>query len=130
MTIRDKTSYIHEFRSTDARRLTTTIPTGELPHQRSNEPSLHDVNPTRPDDLAILRSETFIRTSGRSPRRHTRFGGARRDRTDDLMLAKHALSQLSYGPVFLQIRQKPICPALSPDEGRKADAGDGGPGKI
>ena len=27
------------------------------------------------------------------------FGGARRDRTDDLMLAKHALSQLSYGPV-------------------------------
>jgi hypothetical protein len=28
------------------------------------------------------------------------FGGARRDRTDDLMLAKHALSQLSYGPVL------------------------------
>ena len=27
-------------------------------------------------------------------------GGARRDRTDDLMLAKHALSQLSYGPTF------------------------------
>jgi hypothetical protein len=26
------------------------------------------------------------------------IGGARRDRTDDLMLAKHALSQLSYGP--------------------------------
>ena len=27
-----------------------------------------------------------------------KIGGARRDRTDDLMLAKHALSQLSYGP--------------------------------
>jgi hypothetical protein len=27
-----------------------------------------------------------------------RNGGARRDRTDDLMLAKHALYQLSYGP--------------------------------
>ena len=27
-------------------------------------------------------------------------GGANRDRTDDLMLAKHALSQLSYGPSF------------------------------
>ena len=27
-------------------------------------------------------------------------GGARRDRTDDLMLAKHALSQLSYGPIY------------------------------
>jgi hypothetical protein len=26
-------------------------------------------------------------------------GGANRDRTDDLMLAKHALSQLSYGPI-------------------------------
>jgi hypothetical protein len=26
------------------------------------------------------------------------LGGARRNRTDDLMLAKHALSQLSYGP--------------------------------
>ena len=32
-------------------------------------------------------------------------GGARRDRTDDLMLAKHALSQLSYGPVsFAELR--------------------------
>ena len=28
-----------------------------------------------------------------------RVGGARRDRTDDLLLAKQALSQLSYGPV-------------------------------
>jgi hypothetical protein len=27
-------------------------------------------------------------------------GGARRDRTDDLLLAKQALSQLSYGPDF------------------------------
>src|SRR5947209_6857209 len=31
--------------------------------------------------------------------RDDRSGGARRDRTDDLMLAKHALSQLSYGPI-------------------------------
>jgi hypothetical protein len=30
---------------------------------------------------------------------HDPNGGARRDRTDDLMLAKHALSQLSYGPI-------------------------------
>ena len=29
-----------------------------------------------------------------------RSGGARRDRTDDLMLAKHALYQLSYGPLI------------------------------
>src|SRR5215831_19545660 len=31
--------------------------------------------------------------------RIARSGGARRDRTDDLLLAKQALSQLSYGPV-------------------------------
>ena len=43
---------------------------------------------------------------------HQRFGGARRDRTDDLMLAKHALSQLSYGPI----------------KGMHAE--NGGPGKI
>jgi hypothetical protein len=30
---------------------------------------------------------------------HTTNGGARRDRTDDLLLAKQALSQLSYGPL-------------------------------
>ena len=33
-------------------------------------------------------------------------GGARRDRTDDLLLAKQALSQLSYGPVGGQIRRQ------------------------
>ena len=43
-----------------------------------------------------LEADCFRRTL--SLRRSTRTGGARRDRTDDLMLAKHALSQLSYGP--------------------------------
>lgn len=28
------------------------------------------------------------------------FGGGRRDRTDDLLLAKQALSQLSYAPMI------------------------------
>ena len=32
-----------------------------------------------------------------------KVGGARRDRTDDLLLAKQALSQLSYGPFRDQI---------------------------
>src|SRR5574337_93091 len=45
----------------------------------------------------------FLRTNkglidARSRFSSSRVGGARRDRTDDLMLAKHALSQLSYGP--------------------------------
>ena len=40
-------------------------------------------------------------------------GGARRNRTDDLLLAKQALSQLSYGPAL-----------------RYQRSGNGGPGKI
>ena len=43
----------------------------------------------------LLDRETFMDGAARNPA----SGGARRDRTDDLMLAKHALSQLSYGPV-------------------------------
>ena len=39
---------------------------------------------------------TYIR---RSPLSHQDNGGARRDRTDDILLAKQALSQLSYGPI-------------------------------
>ena len=34
----------------------------------------------------------------RNPGFKIQTGGARRDRTDDLLLAKQALSQLSYGP--------------------------------
>jgi hypothetical protein len=32
-----------------------------------------------------------------------KFGGRDRDRTCDLMLAKHALSQLSYTPIFATV---------------------------
>src|SRR5690606_13419672 len=39
------------------------------------------------------------RLKSNSPKRKN--GGAGRDRTDDILLAKQALSQLSYGPVFL-----------------------------
>src|SRR5258708_16884929 len=54
-----------------------------------------------PSSLFELRRARFAFGSARL--RHAKpkakRGGARRDRTDDLMLAKHALSQLSYGPV-------------------------------
>jgi hypothetical protein len=40
--------------------------------------------------------------------RGSKSGGARRDRTDDLLLAKQALSQLSYGPVSSQPFQAAI----------------------
>ena len=39
-------------------------------------------------------------------------GGARRDRTDDLMLAKHALYQLSYGPLRSPQREWSFDPRL------------------
>ena len=45
------------------------------------------------------------RPTRQKPARPEGHGGARRDRTDDLMLAKHALSQLSYGPEETGSRQ-------------------------
>ena len=46
-----------------------------------------------------------------------KVGGARRNRTDDLLLAKQALSQLSYGPVSsagLPIEARGYPPRLRP----------------
>ena len=56
-------------------------------------------------------------------------GGARRDRTDDLLLAKQALSQLSYGPVRGQTTQArgQTFRRLSSDVCRQMN---GGPGKT
>ena len=59
--------------------------------------SLHDNKRTgqwRPSARTIAKSVSHLRMFGSTPG----FGGARRDRTDDLKLAKLALSQLSYGP--------------------------------
>src|SRR5260221_14657468 len=68
----------------------------------SDRSPLYDVrNPARAScegrDMRSDVSRTMIKTPIR--RSSISSGGARRDRTDDLMLAKHALSQLSYGPV-------------------------------
>jgi hypothetical protein len=58
--------------------------------------------------------------NGHMPEYNTRgYGGARRDRTDDLKLAKLPLSQLSYGPLFHphdlthMIRSRPQRPSLN-----------------
>ena len=53
---------------------------------------LHDVN-----EQHAMQMHGRIRLLG-SPEGAGESGGARRDRTDDLKLAKLALSQLSYGP--------------------------------
>ena len=62
-------------------------------------------------------------------------GGARRDRTDDLLLAKQALSQLSYGPLRSQqtgiSNQEVSGSRVSPmTDIRYLIPESGGPGKI
>ncbi|CEJ83745.1 hypothetical protein HYPGJ_10524 [Hyphomicrobium sp. GJ21] len=60
-------------------------------------------------------------------------GGARRDRTDDLMLAKHALSQLSYGPKPGAAHQAIVAQFHSPHPSHTTldyPSDHGGPGKI
>jgi hypothetical protein len=78
------------------------IPQIALQIQNSDQSPLYDVrNPASEvcEDLH-LRSDVMRTTIGkRCIDLRIPSGGARRDRTDDLMLAKHALSQLSYGPV-------------------------------
>jgi hypothetical protein len=56
-------------------------------------------------------------------------GGARRDRTDDLMLAKHALSQLSYGP-FPGGKPKRSNPRVRSGEPRSLEAKMVGLGRL
>ena len=52
-------------------------------------------------------------------------GGANRDRTDDLMLAKHALSQLSYGPGYEHVTSPLACRAVAAKRRRLV-----GPGRV
>ena len=54
------------------------------------------ISPSRQSDRQILSLSMGCRLANAECNR--RPGGARRDRTDDLLLAKQALSQLSYGP--------------------------------
>ena len=79
--------------------------------------------PYRADGSIAVAHNVLLRTSESSA------GGARRNRTDDLLLAKQALSQLSYGPSRHQGSEASIreerarrCRYLIPESG--------GPGKI
>ena len=126
-----KTSYVHEFRSTSSASHDDENPP-DVTTRRSNEPSLHDVDEHAETSHTGNLSTKRIRTSD-APASHQMFGGARRDRTDDLMLAKHALSQLSYGPFFewleARCRDFEIVPHRG-DHARTAAPRIGGPGKI
>ena len=70
----------------------------------------------------------------RSSERAKQDGGARRDRTDDLMLAKHALYQLSYGPQRRIARKGASLVSCRPIRGscrgRTLRCGVVGPGRL
>ena len=66
-----------------------------------DEPRVARGNPHETEENSRARSRkdrSQKDCSDPASKRDRRSGGARRDRTDDLLLAKQALSQLSYGP--------------------------------
>ena len=85
-----------------------------LAHSRrtGRNPFIHDVKDHAPENRS-MNSALQDRAGA---------GGARRDRTDDLLLAKQALSQLSYGPGKIG-SDAGIDPLSTPDP-----QGSGGPG--
>jgi hypothetical protein len=90
--------------------------TGSSP-RNSNKSSLHDVMQNRRKTEAFRK--LLLRVISHSPKGH--HGGAGRDRTDDILLAKQALSQLSYGPIFpgLRRRRRHASPWLARHQARR-----------
>ena len=82
-------------------------------------PSIHDVR--LPPRSFKDRAETRLLSAIALDALSQGGGGARRDRTDDLMLAKHALSQLSYGPVCRDLRRSLFQGCGRPGQTRTAD---------
>ena len=74
--------------------MSSQVQPGQHSRARLN-PSIHDVK-ARPTEAGVQFCHLYreILSPG-----WAEDGGARRDRTDDLMLAKHPLYQLSYGPL-------------------------------
>ena len=68
------------------------------PTPNRNAKSRTGSQPRRAQNLEEVQARATQEPGWRNQSREAVIGGARRDRTDDLMLAKHALSQLSYGP--------------------------------
>ena len=72
-------------------------------------------------------SRASVMAASRSGRTN---GGARRDRTDDIVLAKHALSQLSYGPLLEKTTCAHSLPNPPPSGRPSKSLAYGGPGKT
>src|ERR1035441_764093 len=71
-------------------------------------PALRRWKPADVTGLSPDRRQPFwkSKTDGGDQETANDDGGAERDRTADLMLAKHALSQLSYSPTYGRLRQR------------------------
>ena len=65
---------------------------------KNRQPLLPTVTGEPATDLLLLMDTHHRSTRPTSTLYQAEDGGGGRDRTDDLMLAKHALSQLSYAP--------------------------------
>jgi hypothetical protein len=73
------------------------VPVATLHHDRRSERSflftMSDITHPQETSRLPVDAKDVLADEQKAPP-----GGARRDRTDDLLLAKQALSQLSYGP--------------------------------
>jgi hypothetical protein len=67
----------------------------------------------------MMPSGTF--QSARLFQRKVEVGGAKRDRTADLLLARQALSQLSYGPIKGMVGLSGLEPPTSPLSGVRSN---------
>jgi hypothetical protein len=82
--------------SLPTRHRTVILPTSKLPECNALNYCL-TANIQNPGFLQLLN----LKQTSNHPQPSACSGGASRDRTDDIQLAKLALSQLSYGPAFL-----------------------------
>ncbi len=93
---------------------TAHVPRSAFTPGHQTMPSLFTMSHIRmpgPKTMPAREAPCFLNQTASTPS-PDRDGGAGRDRTDDLMLAKHALSQLSYGPLGWSARTGLVGQAL------------------
>ena len=74
-----------------------------IPRPHAGKPAMVEADAIEPPGRAAANQTTSsVPGHTQALRRQERHGGGGRNRTDDLMLAKHALSQLSYAPLFIR----------------------------
>jgi hypothetical protein len=79
-----------------AKKLSTNLYTNDF--FTTSAPTRQSCGSRSPDRNAVAEATILRIARSRRSLRDRASGGAGRDRTDDILLAKQALSQLSYGP--------------------------------